>query len=99
MRVVGRYAVRVVMVALAGVMLAACAGPGAGRTPSAAPQAPAGAEAGTTAAGGSSGPASPAARVRAAFVVIGGPVLPAWIAKDRGLYEKYGLDVELTYIA
>jgi NitT/TauT family transport system substrate-binding protein len=26
-------------------------------------------------------------------------MLPAWIAKDEGLYDKYRLDVELTYIA
>jgi NitT/TauT family transport system substrate-binding protein len=35
----------------------------------------------------------------AAFVAISSAMLPAWLAADRGLYEKYGLDVELTYIS
>jgi NitT/TauT family transport system substrate-binding protein len=37
--------------------------------------------------------------VRAAFVSIAGTMLPAWIAADRGIYERYGLDVELSYVA
>lgn len=49
-----------------------------------------------------SGPAvavtSPAP-VRAAFVAVSSAMLPAWLAADRGIYERYGLDVELVYIA
>jgi NitT/TauT family transport system substrate-binding protein len=26
-------------------------------------------------------------------------MLPAWLAADRGIYEKYGLDVELMYVS
>lgn len=40
----------------------------------------------------------PPAPVRAAFVVMGSAVLPCWIAADRGIYERYNLDVELIYI-
>jgi hypothetical protein len=25
-------------------------------------------------------------------------MLPLWVAKDKGLFEKHGVDVELTYI-
>jgi NitT/TauT family transport system substrate-binding protein len=37
--------------------------------------------------------------VKAAFVAIASAMLPAWLAADRGIFEKYNLDVELTYIA
>jgi NitT/TauT family transport system substrate-binding protein len=40
----------------------------------------------------------PPAPVRAAFVVMGSAVLPSWIAADRGIYERYNLEVELIYI-
>ena len=39
------------------------------------------------------------ARVRAAYVSIAGNMLPAWIAEHQGLFQKYGLDVEMIYIA
>ena len=42
---------------------------------------------------------TPPQRVRAAFVAIASSMLPAWIAKDERLYERYGLDVELAYVA
>jgi NitT/TauT family transport system substrate-binding protein len=93
MRVVAEHRSRVVVIAIVGLVLAACAapGPGAARAP--------GGDQGTQAAGGPSAPAGPPAKVRAAFVVIGGPVLPNWIAKDTGIYERYGLDVEMMLIA
>jgi NitT/TauT family transport system substrate-binding protein len=37
--------------------------------------------------------------VRLAYVTIASNILPVWLAKDHGIYEKYNLDVELTYIA
>lgn len=74
------------------LVFAACGGP----SPRAAPAGPAGAPA---AASETSPQPEPPARVRAAFVVLGGPVLPTWIAKDTGIFERYGLDVDLTYIA
>src|SRR5688500_11747728 len=46
-----------------------------------------------------SAPSAPPARVRAAYTAISGPMLPAWIAQDEGLFQKHGLDVELSYIA
>jgi NitT/TauT family transport system substrate-binding protein len=48
--------------------------------------------------GGAEAEPSPPTAVRAAFVVIGSAVLPAWIAADRGIFERYGLDVELIYV-
>jgi NitT/TauT family transport system substrate-binding protein len=95
MRVVGHRGSRVVVFAMVGLVLAACAapGPGASRASGAAPGIQGGASAAATGA-----PAEPPARVRAAFVVIAGAVLPGWIAADTGIFEKYGLDVELTYI-
>jgi ABC-type nitrate/sulfonate/bicarbonate transport system substrate-binding protein len=43
---------------------------------------------------------APAPRpVRAAYVVLGSSALPAWLAQDEGIFARYGLDVELTYIA
>ncbi len=39
-----------------------------------------------------------AAPVRIAYSSISGAMLPLWVAKDKKLFEKYGVDVELTYI-
>jgi NitT/TauT family transport system substrate-binding protein len=39
-----------------------------------------------------------AAPVRIAYSSISGAMLPLWVTKDRGLFDKYGVDVELTYI-
>jgi ABC-type nitrate/sulfonate/bicarbonate transport system substrate-binding protein len=39
------------------------------------------------------------ARLRGSYVVIGSTILPAWIAQDEGIFDRYGLDVQLTYIA
>jgi NitT/TauT family transport system substrate-binding protein len=69
------------------LLLAACT-PSSGGTVPAAP----GVAAGATAA--------PAPRtVRAAYVVLGSSALPAWLAQDEGIFARYGLDVELIYIA
>jgi NitT/TauT family transport system substrate-binding protein len=39
-----------------------------------------------------------AAPVRIAYSSISGAMLPLWVAKDNGLFDKHGVDVELTYI-
>jgi len=36
--------------------------------------------------------------VRIAYSSISGAMLPLWVAKDKGLFEKHGVDVEVTYI-
>lgn len=77
-------------VALA-LALAACQGPPSAPPAARAPAVGASSEASTA--------APPPARVRAAYVTLASNVLPVWIAKDEGLFTKYGLDVELTYIA
>ena len=38
------------------------------------------------------------APVRIAYSSISGAMLPLWVAKDKGLFDKYGVEVELTYI-
>src|SRR5262249_18644324 len=42
-------------------------------------------------------PAS-ASPVRIAYSSISGAMLPLWVAKDKGLFDKYGVEVELAYI-
>jgi ABC-type nitrate/sulfonate/bicarbonate transport system substrate-binding protein len=37
-----------------------------------------------------------AAPIRIAYSSISGAMLPLWIAKDKKLFEKYGVDVEPT---
>ncbi|HEX9786870.1 MAG TPA: ABC transporter substrate-binding protein, partial [Candidatus Binatia bacterium] len=39
-----------------------------------------------------------AAPVRIAYSSISGAMLPLWVAKDKKLFEKHGVDVEVTYI-
>jgi NitT/TauT family transport system substrate-binding protein len=39
-----------------------------------------------------------AAPLRIAYSSISGAMLPLWVAKDKGLFDKHGVDVELTYI-
>lgn len=51
------------------------------------------------AASGPSVAIAPPVKVQAAFVAITSAMLPVWLAADRGLFEKYGLDVELIYIS
>ena len=43
--------------------------------------------------------AQPLKKVRAAFTAFGYANPPFWIAKDLRVFEKYGLDVELVYVA
>lgn len=38
-------------------------------------------------------------KITVAYSAIAGAQAPMWIAKEKGLYEKYGLDVDLQYIA
>src|SRR5262245_35962083 len=85
---------RLGVVALVGLVLAACAAPAPRGAPAGAATGPAGDQSVTDPAA-----AGPPTRVRAAFVAITSAALPAWLAKDRGIYQKYGLDVELSYIA
>jgi ABC-type nitrate/sulfonate/bicarbonate transport system substrate-binding protein len=46
----------------------------------------------------SAGKMSAAAPVRIAYSSISGAMLPLWVAKDRKLFDKHGVDVEVTYI-
>ncbi len=39
-----------------------------------------------------------AERIRIAYSAISGVQLPLWVAKDKGLFKKYGLDVDFLYI-
>ena len=44
-------------------------------------------------------PASGAAeKVRSCYPAIAGNIAPLWIAKESGLFQKHGLDADLTYI-
>lgn len=43
--------------------------------------------------------AAPAKKVRSAFSALAYANPPFWIAKDLGLFEKYGLDVELVFVS
>jgi NitT/TauT family transport system substrate-binding protein len=82
----GRSLLGLALLAL-GLLVAACAAPGAPARP-----VPAEGQA-------ASAPTVAPVRVRSAYVSIAGNMLPAWIAEDQGLFQKHGLDVELTYIA
>jgi len=66
------------------VLVAGCAAPAPARSVASPPDSPAA--------------RAPLTRVRAAYVALTGNMLPAWIAADQGIYARYGLDVELTYI-
>jgi ABC-type nitrate/sulfonate/bicarbonate transport system substrate-binding protein len=44
------------------------------------------------------GQISAAAPVRIAYSSISGAMLPLWVAKDKKLFDKYGVDVEVMYI-
>src|SRR5215217_8124941 len=75
-------------------------------TPSAAPaptvSAPAAAALGAATSGAARPEPAAAApsleRVRALYGSISVTVLPVWLAKDAGLFEKHGLDVSVDYI-
>jgi NitT/TauT family transport system substrate-binding protein len=76
---------------LAALVLGACA------APAAAPAAPAPPTSGPAAATGAATP--PPTHVRMAYVTVASNILPMWLAQDAGLFQKYGLDVELLYVA
>src|SRR5713226_8388714 len=76
-----------IMCALAVVMLAACA-PAPTPAPTAAP--PTVAPSPTT--------AKALEKMTAAWVAITGNQAPAWLAKEGGIFTKYGLDVDLSFI-
>ncbi len=44
------------------------------------------------------GRAAGTAPLRIAYSSISGAMLPLWVAKDKKLFEKHGVDVEVTYI-
>src|SRR5229473_6311087 len=67
----------------------ACAGP---------PAAPAPNAAGDERAASQAAP-RPLERVRIAYGAPSAAFAAPWLAKDAGLFEKYGLDAEITYIA
>ncbi len=81
--------------ALLGLLLVACAAPSRPASPAASTSG-AGASSATTA--GEPAPPAPV-KLRSAYVAISSSQLPAWLALDEGIYRKYGLEVELTYIA
>jgi NitT/TauT family transport system substrate-binding protein len=83
---------------------AACGPTGSAGGPARGGAAPSGQPAGLPAgdARPASGPAvatAPPVSLKAAFVAISSAMLPAWLGADRGIFEKYGLDVELIYIS
>jgi NitT/TauT family transport system substrate-binding protein len=77
-------------------LLMACAGGGtpAARAPADAAAQPAAASSAPTAAA-----PAPLTKVRAAYAVVSAGVAPVWLALDQGLWQKHGLDVELTLIS
>jgi len=44
-------------------------------------------------------PSSAAERVRASYAAVNASQSPLWVARERGFYAKYGLDVDLLYIS
>jgi NitT/TauT family transport system substrate-binding protein len=78
-----------------GLLLSACAGPGSRP----ASEGTAGSPSSAPAAERAPAPAPPV-KVRVGYVTLAPNVLPAvWLATDYGLFDKYGVDAELTYIA
>jgi ABC-type nitrate/sulfonate/bicarbonate transport system substrate-binding protein len=43
--------------------------------------------------------ASAAEKLRVAFSIVGVASSPSWIAVEKGLWKKYGLDVELILLS
>jgi ABC-type nitrate/sulfonate/bicarbonate transport system substrate-binding protein len=43
--------------------------------------------------------ASAAEKLRVAFIIVGVASSPSWIAVEKGLWKKYGLDVELILLS
>lgn len=44
-------------------------------------------------------PSLAAERVRASYAAVNGSQLPVWVARERGIFTKHGLDVDLIYIS
>jgi NitT/TauT family transport system substrate-binding protein len=93
---------------LTAVLRAACAGaaarapagaPGDGAAGAAPPRDAGAAPERAQAAASDAGAAGPRTRVKAGYTVVSSAVGPLWLAADRGLWEPYGLDVELTLIS
>src|SRR3989304_2885840 len=43
--------------------------------------------------------AAPVEKVNASYGAISGSMLPIWVTKEAGLFEKHGLDLSLVYIS
>src|SRR5437868_2492858 len=94
------YGLRTLLLGVLAVATCACGA--AGRTtsqPGAAPAPAASAGSSLTAPAGSPPPEPLAQKVTVAYPSVAGGFLPLWLAADAQLFAKYGLDVELTYIA
>jgi NitT/TauT family transport system substrate-binding protein len=90
-------AVRLLSVSLLVLLLAACTG--APAAPAAAPASPAAvAPTAVSSAATASSPVPLPEKVTIAYSSISGTFLPAFLAADEGLFAKYGVNAELTYI-
>ncbi len=91
---------RLALIGMLVLALVACGSSGAAPAPRASAPAPA-----TPAAGAPPAPAAapttppPLEHVRIAYATPSGGFAAPWMAKEAGLFEKYGLDAEVTYIA
>jgi NitT/TauT family transport system substrate-binding protein len=82
------------MTAMAGLTLAACA------APAPKPATPVDATRSTAPAAAAPSTAPPALiPVRAAYAAPAGALTPVWIAQDQGLFNEYGLDVDLSFLS
>src|SRR5689334_1105153 len=87
-------------------LLAAACAPGAGPAPTA-PAASSSAAAQSAPTGGpapatTASPATPVplpGKVTIAYSSVSGDFLPLWVTTETGLFAKYGLDVDVTYVA
>jgi NitT/TauT family transport system substrate-binding protein len=83
------------------VTVAACSS-----SPAATPAPPSGSSAAPAPAGAAAAPAAPASaapprleKVRVAYATVTAEFATPWMAKDAGLFEKYGLDADLQFVA
>lgn len=87
------------------LLLGACAQPGPATGAPAATSSGSGAPGASNAPAAPSGASAPAAaaprreKVKAAYATPSGAFAGIWMAKEAGLFDKYGLDVELVYIS
>src|SRR5215210_3591494 len=90
---------RLGMLALAALTVAACGSPGAapsGVRGSASDGAGAAGAPGAPATGGEAArPAAPLVSMRLGLNTVSASMAPLWVAKDAGIFEEYGFDVEL----